>query len=563
MSRFGHLLLIVSVPLLTACAGKQHALETRSVLPASAPRTEALVGRPGPDTFLLGDRLRSHYVDAPGSKPDIHAVVLRFDPAEDTLRLHGMRPDYRLDRAEDGQRLVRTADGGGDLIALLPDAPPLDLDAAYVRYAAFDPADIAFRDTPEARQTPYLDGVPHTDRQGRVRFAYDPERSFFPIGLWNAILNAETEVPFDYGLIAEAGYNTILPYVEGPDDAVMAEAARRDLQVILWWRKDRVEPFRRHPNLLAWYLVEEPSLAIGAKAQPAKQREFRERYRAIKAADPGRAVFTLDVPYIERPWWPFWNRLADIPGHDNYPRFGTASRTIENRFGVGKVMTRAVALNRERKPIWWLGQAFESRTSHRNWHMPTGPELRAMTYAAIVHGATGVLQFTLDSHISRPEPVVGIHPDPPRHFGKFGRFDDAEKPVSAALRRRAAALWRAAAALNRELAALAPALLSPTSPEPYAVAVQGEQVSDTPVRCLLKTEPVGAEGSLVLICVNMDFEPQRLRVTFDRPLADLAVPFRIGDTLGPIRDKAALVDTLAGLTARVYRLRLGGSRQTE
>ncbi|CAN0545378.1 unnamed protein product, partial [Laminaria digitata] len=41
--------------------------------------------------------------------------------------------------------------------------------------------------SPDAVQTPYLKGVPHTDAQGRPRFAFDPADSFLPIGLYHGL----------------------------------------------------------------------------------------------------------------------------------------------------------------------------------------------------------------------------------------------------------------------------------------------------------------------------------------------------------------------------------------
>ena len=65
------------------------------------------------------------------------------------------------------------------------------------------------------------------------------------------------------------------------------------------------------------------------------------------------------------------------------------------------------------------------------------------------------------------------------------------------------ALWMAATAINEEIHELTPSLLSPTvgADVSYSIQTEGEPVSETPIRCLLKPH---ADGGLVLLTVNLD-----------------------------------------------------------
>ncbi|MEK9967320.1 MAG: hypothetical protein VW582_13290, partial [Rhodospirillaceae bacterium] len=65
-------------------------------------------------------------------------------------------------------------------------------------------------ESPDAVQTPYRNGVPHTDPQGRPRMAYDSRASFFPIGLYHAVTGTFGGISYSFDVATQAGHNTVV-----------------------------------------------------------------------------------------------------------------------------------------------------------------------------------------------------------------------------------------------------------------------------------------------------------------------------------------------------------------
>jgi hypothetical protein len=367
---------------------------------------------------------------------------------------------------------------------------------------------------PAAVQTVYQDGVPQTDRHGVRLDHYDPERSFLPIGLYHALNGELHGRKYQFADYVKAGFNTAHLW-EGEHLKDVADAAKdAGMQLIIHWPKDdEIKAYRDHPAVLGWYLDEEP---IGqhwtVKGKPMEKfyDEFLQRRDAIHRLDPTHPVFALDAAWIVPPateWWTKWNSAGDVSCHDNYPLTPKRQTTISYEQGIPESVALAVKINEQRKPVWACLQAFEHYDTRFPFSMPTVGQFRAMTYAAFIHGATGVIDFALDSYITRRGACVGIAPDPQVSYGP---------PASGATREQVRAsreLWAAAAELNAELRRLTPALLSPTAKVEYHVELNGAwpAITKEPIRTLLKTEP---SGKLVLLVVNVDDAPQQVRVRF-------------------------------------------------
>ncbi|MBL4721973.1 MAG: hypothetical protein JKY20_12700, partial [Alphaproteobacteria bacterium] len=255
----------------------------------------------------------------------------------------------------------------------------------------------------DAVQTQYQNGAPHTDRQGRVLLAYDSDRSFFPIVIYHGLEGAHHGRRYRFEDLKKAGFNTVHGWEGQPLAPLIAAASRTGLQLIHHNPTERdVEKWRSSSALLAWYLDEEPTLRSWDPDWEDRFTAFIDRRGLIGRLDPGRAVFTLDTPYIDPPWrerWLRWANAGDVSAHWNYPLTGDDTDSLNGRRGIGETVTTAVAAVAARKPVWLAVQAFASPLA--DWRMPNETELRAMVYGGVVHGATGVIYFAYDSFVTR------------------------------------------------------------------------------------------------------------------------------------------------------------------
>ena len=375
------------------------------------------------------------------------------------------------------------------------------------------PAEGAWARKLNAVQTVYQSGVPHTDRNGRRLERFDPERSFFPLGLYHAWHGEMYGHKQSFADFARAGFNCCHLWEGQRAGQVADAAAQAGIQLIPHYpTDDEVKALKGHPSTLAWYLDEEPTGCYWGAKMEEKFRAFERRRDAIKRLDPDHPVFILDCPWMTPPatsWWVRWNSAGDITSHDNYP-MSQHHRSLSFDLGIPESVSLAVASVKERQPMWFCAQAFEQCSATFNFAMPTPRQLRCMLYTSLVHGATGILYFALDSWVPRDGGCIGMAPDPLADYKGGGT-----KPTIATgdQVRMSRALWESAVALNRELAQLRPALLSPTARVPYEVYVDDgwKSVTPDPIRTLLKQDPA---GGYTLLVVNVDDAPQRLRVRF-------------------------------------------------
>jgi hypothetical protein len=365
-----------------------------------------------------------------------------------------------------------------------------------------------------AIQTVYHRGVPHTDRRGRPMMKYSPEQSFFQIGVWGNPFGDIYGVRYDLSVLKEAGFNTMWPWPMRSLGEQLEAGRQAALQVVAMGHLSEADAakFKDHPNWLGNVWHDEPTGSFWGKDMEGKFREFQAYKAKINAAAPGVAVFVNDVPWITAPatsWWVKWNTAGDVSCHDNYPIMNRKyrARSIgdeEHKTGIPASVGLAVAVNNEQKPVWCIGGAFEVR-GHGGFpfRMATPMQLRAEVYAALIHGATGIIYFCWDTYVCRDGDVMGMSPDPKVMYLDPGPGKPKASPAKPMEIAESKALWMAASQINKEIHELTPSLLSPTVDEKvkYTVHVSGSSISDTPVRCLLK--PLG-NNAFVLLTVNLD-----------------------------------------------------------
>ncbi|MBN2057072.1 hypothetical protein JW905_19250 [bacterium] len=414
-----------------------------------------------------------------------------------------------------------------------------------------------------AVQTIYRNGVPHTDKNGRLLTKYDPERSFFQIAVWGNPIGNVHGYEYDLKLLTDAGMNTMWPYYT--DVEAQLEAGRQaGLQVVIMgkWPVGKLEKVKDHPNWLGVVWHDEPTGNLWGKDMEGKYQEFLDYKVQINELAPGRAVFINDCPWITAPatqWWVKWNTAGDVSCHDNYPIMNRKyrARTLDNeelKTGIPESVNLAVAVNKEQRPVWFIVGAFlEVGNEKFPFRMPTPMQLRAQVYAAIIHGASGIIYFAWDSWVTRDGRVIGMSPDPQLAYP----CPDANKiqrvvPTPMQLAESKAA-WMATTQVNKELHELTPSLLSPTVGQEikYTVATKGEHVTDVPIRCLLKPHP---DGGYILLTVNLD--DAVLSTTFEFPdgLKTVTPMFENREPYELALEQTSFTDRFDPFDVHVYRI---------
>ena len=156
-----------------------------------------------------------------------------------------------------------------------------------------------------------------------------------------------------------------------------------------------------------------------------------------------------------------------------------------------------------------------------------------MAYAAVVHGATGLIFFAFDSFVTRDDGILGIAPAPVRDYRVAADYNADGKPpliASDADLRWSRSMFRAVGGVNEEMVQLREAILSPTATLDYTVRPADGATRSNSVRSLLKK----SDSGYVLITVNVDPEPAivnfRLpgQITSITPLFGAAEPDDVG-----------------------------------
>ncbi|MBI1209530.1 MAG: hypothetical protein GC191_19885 [Azospirillum sp.] len=407
-------------------------------------------------------------------------------------------------------------------------------------------------------QSVYRAGVPQTDRSGRRLAQFDPARSFLPIGIYHGVTGTWFQRTHSFAELAAAGFNAVHSWEGVPLAQAVEAAGRHGLGLVFHYPSDAgIAGFADDSRVLAWYLDEEPNLMFSVAEQREQLAGFRRRYHEIRRQDARHPIFALDYPAFigeRRPFWRSWAAVGDVSAHDNYPiRWGRID-TLDNATGIPSSVRLAVESTGESRPVWVFLQAMASPA--HGWRMPTPEELRAMVYAALIHGATGVFYFAYDSFVTREGNVLGMAPEPEADYGPTPGFGSGGPGLKAGPADRAGArrLWAAATEINAELRALTPDLLSPTSVLTPRVELSGTPVSATPIRLLIK--PHG--DALTVLAVNLDRRRLTATIAFDQPLAAVSRLFRPGDP--PVRpDVTAWQEQFEPFGVVVYRVSLAGS----
>lgn len=216
----------------------------------------------------------------------------------------------------------------------------------------------------------------------------------------------------------------------------------------------------------------------------------------------------------------------------------------------------AQAAIKDGRPVWALLPAHG--TAEQRLLQPN--EARALAYAALVHGASGLIWQGEDNYAARNAGAIGIAAAPQIDYGIGMRGETDHVAIMAPPYRASPAevaaskrLWDTVAGLNRAIARLRPALLQPDIDQPYMIALaSSESAMPAPVRSLLKPW----EDGWLMIAVNLDAYDHAIRVDFDRPLRRIARFTGPDAALSLEQDSARgrFYDTFEPYGVRLYRI---------
>ncbi|MCD6350884.1 MAG: carbohydrate binding domain-containing protein [Armatimonadetes bacterium] len=204
-----------------------------------------------------------------------------------------------------------------------------------------------------------------------------------------------------------------------------------------------IEPLRRLPQVIGWYVCDEPD----HEKWPVGPDELKYATRLVHQKDPGRLTMTVVMPWAASNLYRFADSV-DILATDSYPITKNKPSPV---LRVAQATDWACRATRKAKPVWLVVQA----TSQATWEEET-----AVTYLALTHGANGILYWEYEDGHRNPE------------------------------------IWRTITALVEEMRALEPALTSPDA------ATQAAP-SNRQIHCLTKQAPDG----LYVLAINATDHP--------------------------------------------------------
>jgi hypothetical protein len=396
--------------------------------------------------------------------------------------------------------------------------------------------------TADAVQTFYQNGVP----------ALPNNQRFFPNGLYFV-----TGGPEDANAIQtlhDAGFTVALGSGLWEPGVYVDAAEGTNVRVVIdqsqhahggsdpYFDEEWFAAYKDNPRVLAWLLYDEP---VGIMKYLPETPDLLPAIQAIYDAhkDGTEQLLFIDEQSLpDHPDWPAAVTMTDVAAH--YAYLKSVFSPTASLEPIARSVALQTALVNEAKPSWFLPQAYHGYPVAA---FPTPAKARAQAYAAIIHGATGLIHFTWDSSLVRQGSVIGVRPDTPASYGTGLTAPPAIVDASRAL-------WggldtrSGSASLNRQLLALTEPLLAPTATAPYTVEVGQAPISPAPIRTLLKEYA----GDLYLLAVNLDNATIDARFTFEaqHAITRLFSPSDGGDR--QISDQ--ITDTFKPFDTRAYRL---------
>ena len=220
---------------------------------------------------------------------------------------------------------------------------------------------------------------------------------FFPLGMYCTLFSDEF-----VSVYTNSPFNCAMPYWQA-DKAALDRAAAAGIKIMCnvkgcWGgTKDdfyvkkgiktdddadayvlrKVNEFRSHPALLAWYVNDEADVKLMPK--------YAKRHGVIAAADPDHPAVGVIYQFAESRGYMF---AHDVLGIDPYPVPKDPISRVLDETRVFAKQTFGLM------PAWHVPQAFDWTTyGSRGARPPTEEEIRNMTWQAIAGGANGIIYY--------------------------------------------------------------------------------------------------------------------------------------------------------------------------
>ena len=233
-------------------------------------------------------------------------------------------------------------------------------------------------------------------------------KPFFPLGVWSVKgpkSNAEKAK-----IIAECGFN--IAKASNPEQ--MDDFAENGMMVLMtvmerlpnfkdeahfarWDKKYRaaMKKHQEHPSLIGYFISDEPAW----RGFPCEK--LLQAYDYIRKIDPYRPIMLNEAPRGEIRANRSYAAAGDIYGVDIYPipePNPHSGLNDKNMTSVGKYTDICRQVVYDRKPVWMTLQAFAwGVITKKPLVYPTEHQSRFMAYDAIVHGATGLFWWGINS----------------------------------------------------------------------------------------------------------------------------------------------------------------------
>lgn len=375
--------------------------------------------------------------------------------------------------------------------------------------------------------------------------------------------------------IGEAGYNTaILEKNIFPDSSVLDKANSANIKLILDMRDRQNGTFsslKDNSNIAGFYVGDDDLARIKFYNQdPTAVYSGLKTFADGMDSQTSKVVIAAepDIKSSESAAWQDWYRKFDVIGnvsfHYNYPKSNSPLIPWRSISDVADTVKHQVSVNGSNRPSWFIAQAINLK-----WviplEFPTAAENRAMVYTALVHGATGIFQFSHDGWLRR-QPKGSPAPENQNDINWYDRHAGIKKTtptyyeggdkwnysVSSGEKALSEALWNGIDAssngINKELQQLKPVILSPTASDSYQVYVDAGPISQTPVRTVLKKY----QGAWYLLAVNIDNASINAKFVLPGAFSRAEVLFENRDV--SLSNNNQITDLFSPFDVNVYKL---------